>query len=456
LDIKFDVNGNKSQLKAINAWNDDSISEIVYGGMKGQGKSWLGASLIFYDAFRYPNTRYFIARTTLTSLNLNTTPTIFKVFQSWKIDTSMYKYNGEYNYWKLYNGSIVQYVELKDLPSDPNYTRYGSMEMTRGWVEEGGECDDKRGVSNLANSLGRCNKFYDDKGVLLYEIPKKLLITCNPSKNFLYSDYYLKNKTGELEKHKLFIQTSINDNKYLGQEYTDSLIDNMQGDESAIQRLVYGNWEFNDNEMALFVYEKVIGLFTNPYIKKTGHKYMTCDIAYEGSDLFVVGIWDGFVLEKVISIEKINEVLVASKLHKIRLEYGVPISNVIYDADGLRAFVKESSKTGYLRGAYAFYNNKKCYGRENYVNLKAQCYYKLAEMVNRGAIYIADLTYRKQIIKDLEQIRKKPILDDGKLGLERKSDLKKRYGRSPDYADMIALRLVTEVKQVTEIVAKWY
>lgn len=454
MNIFFDVNGNQSQLKALNAWNDIKITEIVYGGMKGQGKSWLGASLIFYDAFRYLNTRYFIARTTLTSLNLNTTPTILKVLNSWKIEPSLYKYNGEYNYWKLYNGSIVQYVELKYLPSDPTYSRYGSMEMTRGWVEEAGECDDKSGISNLANSLGRCNKFYDDNGKLMYEIPKKLLMTCNPTKNFLYSDYYLKNKNGELAPNKLFIQTAKDDNRYLGKEYTDSLIENMQGDESAIQRLVYGDWEFADTDLSLFDYVKTIGLFTNS-VKKTGVKYMTCDIAYEGSDLFVIGVWDGFVLEKVIIIEKINEVLVATKINELRVKYGVPISNVIYDADGLRIFVKESTKTGYLKGAYAFNNNKKAYGKENYANLKTQCYYKLSDMVNKGTIYIEDPTYRKQILSDFGQIRKKPIINDEKLGIERKSDMKKRYKKSTDFSDMIAMRMITEVRQVTEIVVKW-
>ena len=223
------------------------------------------------------------------------------------------------------------------------------------------------------------------------------------------------------------------------------MIRRMGNDLSATQRLVYGNWEYDDNELAIFDYEKIIGLFTNEYVPKTGNKYITADIAYEGSDLFVIGIWDGMVLEKIIGIEKISEVMVSKKIHDLRIEYGVPISNVIYDADGLKTFVRSSVNNGNLKGAMAFNNNKKAYGSENYINLKTQCYYKLAELTKKGDIYIADEKYKKQIVQELEQICRQPNTDDGKIRLERKSDLKKRLLRSPDFADMMMMRMITEV-----------
>ena len=41
---------NNKQLQAGEAWIDDTVEEILYGGAKGGGKSSLGASLIFGDA----------------------------------------------------------------------------------------------------------------------------------------------------------------------------------------------------------------------------------------------------------------------------------------------------------------------------------------------------------------------------------------------------------------------
>ena len=448
MDLTFNVRGNRKQLDCARAWLDDDIEEILYGGGKGGAKSWTGVSLIFGDAFLYPDTRYFIARKTLADLVKYTTGTIQKVFTDWGITENYYHFDGKNNIWNLHNGSKVFYLDAKWIPSDPLYARFGSMEMTRGWYEEAGEIEDERCITSLANSLDRWNN-------KKYGLVPKLLQTCNPAKNYLYEEYYMPWKNGTLPKHRAFIQALMGDNKVLGQKYVDDMLRRMGKDPSAIQRLVYGNWEYDDNELAIFEYEKIIGLFTNEYIKKTGHKYMTCDIAYEGSDLFVIGVWDGFVLEKVIVIEKIDEILVAQKIHKIRLEYGIPISNVIYDADGLRKFVKSSVKDGHLKGAKAFHNNRKAYGRENFGNLKTQCYYKLAEMTKKGELYIADRTYKKQIVKDLEQICRRPNPGEGKIYLEKKESVKKRLKRSTDFGDMLMLRMSTEVTTFEDFEVEW-
>jgi|AntAceMinimDraft_18_1070375.scaffolds.fasta_scaffold02306_5 hypothetical protein len=438
MEIIFNVRGNRKQLECAKAWINDDISEILYGGGKAGGKSWLGVSLIFGDAFMYPDTRYFIARKTLADLVKFTSGTIGKVFADWKINESMYKFDGKNNVWNLHNGSKVFFLDAKWIPSDPTYARFGSMEMTRGWIEEAGEFEDERCVTSLANSLGRWRN--KETG-----LKPKLLQTCNPAKNYLYEEYYLKKKDGELPPHRAFIQALVGDNIALGQEVIDDMTRRMAKDTSALQRLVYGNWEYDDNELSIFDYEKIIGLFTNEYVPKTGNKYLTADIAYEGSDIFAIGIWDGFVLEKVIDIEKISEVLVSQKIHQLRLEYGIPISNVIYDADGLRTFVKSSVKNGHLKGAKAFNNNSKALSSENYINLKTQCYFKLAEMTKKGDIFIQDLKHKKQIVQELEQICRQPDNNDGKIRLEKKSDLKKRLLRSPDFADMMMMRMLTEV-----------
>jgi len=448
MEIKFNVRGNRKQLECAKAWINDDISEILYGGGKAGGKSWLGVSLIFGDAFLYPNTRYFIARKTLADLVKFTSGTVGKVFAEWGITQNMYHYDGKNNVWNLHNGSKVFFLDAKWIPSDPTYARFGSMEMTRGWIEEAGEFEDERCVTSLANSLGRWRN--KETG-----LEPKLLQTCNPAKNYLYEEYYLPYKAKELPPHRAFIQALVGDNIALGQNVIDDMIRRMAKDRSALQRLVYGNWEYDDNELAIFDYEKIIGLFTNEYVPKTGNKYITADIAYEGSDKFVIGIWNGFVLEKIIAIDKISEVMVSNKIHELRLKYGVPISNVIYDADGLKTFVISSVKNGNLKGATPFNNNRRSFGRENYGNLKTQCYYKLAEMTLKGDIFVQDLEFKKEIVKELEQICREANTNDGKIRLEKKSDLKKRLLRSPDFADMMMMRMLTEVKTFKDIIVKW-
>jgi len=445
MEIKFNVNGNKKQLEAAKYWIDDTTTSLVYGGAKGGGKSYLGVSLIFGDAFMYPGTRYFIARKTLSDLVKHTIPSVYEVFSHWGITENMYKFDGKHNMFKLHNGSEVLFLDAKYLPSDPIYARFGSMQMTRGWIEEAGEFEEEC-RNNLFISLGR----WKNKD---YGLTKKLLETCNPAKNYLYTKYYKKLRDGTLEFYKKMVIALPKDNKTMSEDYYQGLLDTL--DENGVQRLVYGNWEYDGNPLKLFDFTKITDLWINEHIKKTGYKYLTADIAYQGSDLFVIGIWDGFILEKIIAIDKIDETQVSKKINDLRLKYGIPIGNVIYDADGIRKFVVQSTKTGFLKGAKPFRNNRKAFGRDNYKNLKTQCYFKLAEMVDKNQIYIQDKTYSKQITEELEQIMKEPDTDDGKIRLEKKGDLKERLGRSPDFADMMMMRMITEVKTFKDIVVKW-
>ena len=225
-------------------------------------------------------------------------------------------------------------------------------------------------------------------------------------------------------------------------------------DAASKKRLHDGDWNFDDNPYALFEYSNILGMFTNEFIKPTNENYMTCDIAYTGSDVFVIGIWSGLVLKKIIAIDKIDDVLVSKKIHELRLEYRVPIKNVVYDADGLQTFTRNASKAGNLVGAVNFHNGARpiiIQGQdekqtENFKNLKAQCYYYLSEAVKDNTIYIQDLTFKKQIIEELEQINRLPMDDEGKFALEKKEEIRTRLGRSPDFADMIMMRMFFELQ----------
>ena len=139
IEVNFEST-NPKQIEAAKAWIDDSKEEILYGGAKGGGKSFLGASLIFGDALTYPETQYFIARKELNDLRKYTQPTIQQVFQKWGVNIDDYaKFNGQDNYYKLYNGSKDFLISCDEMPGDPLFERFGSMQMTRGWIEEAGE-----------------------------------------------------------------------------------------------------------------------------------------------------------------------------------------------------------------------------------------------------------------------------------------------------------------------------
>jgi phage terminase large subunit len=439
-ELELNVQGNLKQLEAVKYWTDKTTIDIAYGGSKGSGKSFLGCSLLSADALIYPETHYFVARKTLTDLRKFTIPSFHEVFSLYGIDQKYYKYNGQDNYFQFYNGSKIFLIDAKLIPSDPKYMRFGSMQMTRGWIEESGEFEEEC-KNNLQASIGRWkNKEYN--------LTPKLLQTCNPAKNYLYRDYYKTNLENKLPDFRKFIQALPSDNKMLPPEYIPNLLKILSPNE--IQRLVYGFWEFDDNPYALFDYNDILNIFTNEFIKPNTQRYLTCDIAYTGSDKFVLIVWDGLVIEKIIAIDKIDDTAVSKKINDLRIEYRVPLKNVIYDADGLQTFTRNSAKSGVLSNAQQFNNGGKpikIEGKlENYKNLKAQCYFLLADYVKDNKIYIREKDYRKQIIEELEQINRLPFSDDGKLALEKKDLIKERLGRSPDFADAIMMRMYYEIK----------
>lgn len=99
------------QVQAAEYWIDDTSEEILYGGSKGCGKSFLGCALIFSDALMYPGTHYFIARHNLNDLKKYTTPSVIEMFSMMGLAFTDYvQFNGQDNVFTLYNGSKVFYI----------------------------------------------------------------------------------------------------------------------------------------------------------------------------------------------------------------------------------------------------------------------------------------------------------------------------------------------------------
>lgn len=441
MELEFNCRGNEKQKDCARAWVDDSVTEIIYGGSKGAAKSFTGCSLIFGDAFIYPNTHYFIAREELNDLRKYTIPSIHEVFGLWGIPQSSYKYNGQDNYFVLHNGSKVFLIECKYLPSDPDYMRFGSMQMTRGWIEEAGQIREDA-KKNLQASIGRWKNAE-------YGLKRKLLQTCNPSKNYLYH-VYKKHKQGLLEPYVRFIQALPEDNKMLPAGYLESLHQTFTGVQK--QRLLYGNWEYDDSPDSLINYDNILNLFTNVQIRDDkAEMFITADVARLGSDKAVICVWCGFELIELIEydVSRINEL--QTVIYSLKIKHNVKNSNIVADEDGvgggvvdnlqIKGFVNNSLPMPDPDNTQTDANGKEI--KENYQNLKTQCYYRYASRVNRGGIFIScDLSQaqKETIVEEHEQIRSYKSDMDGKLKIIPKEQVKANIGHSPDYSDAFMMR----------------
>jgi len=424
---------------------------IGYGGGAFSGKTYLACYFLVYMCRSYPGTAWGFARRELVTLKKTSLVTLFRVLKETghKIDEH-YTYNQQLNFIKFYNAveankaegiegneaSIIYLIDTAYAPSDPNYDRFGGFELTGCVVDESAESD-RRAIDILFTRLGRCLN-------IRYGITKKMLECFNSSKAHVYDRYYLPWKEGIEPIHKKFILAKPTDNPAPEVEaYVADIL--LTADKTTIERLINANFDYEISPLSLLPnYDSICNAFTNSFIKPTGKKFMSGDIAYLGADLFVITIWDGWIVKKVIAIDKIDETAIGNRLIQLAEEYSIPYSNIVYDADGLRKFTANSLKK--LTTARPFNNAAAPIKDKKYANVKTECAFVLKAKIENNEIYIEDQEYRKQMLNDLEQMRLSPAEDEGKICLEKKSEHKKRTGVSPGFFDSLVMRCIFEIK----------
>lgn len=413
-----------TQEQAIEYLFDNTTREILFGGAAGGGKSYVGCAWLILMAVKYPSTRYLMGRSKLDALKKTTLNTFFEVCQQWGlIANKHYKFNGSSNIITFFNKSEIILKDLFLYPSDRNFDSLGSLEITAAFIDEANQVSEK--AKNVVASRLR---YKLDK----FNIIPKLLMTCNPAKNWVYTEYYRPFKENKLKPYKKFIQSLVVDNKFISQHYEKQL---SQLDELSKQRLLYGNWEYDISNDSLIQYDAILNIFSTK--GKAGDKYITCDVARFGADKTVIMLWQGLHIEKVVTYLKSEIPLIVETVRDMQQQHQVKLTNIIIDEDGVGGGAKD-----YLR-CKGFVNNSRPINAENYQNLKTQCYYKLADIINKGqlGVSINDVNIKKHIIEELEQVRAKDMDKDNKLQIIPKEDVKLNIGRSPDYADAIMMRM---------------
>ena len=208
-------------------------------------------------------------------------------------------------------------------------------------------------------------------------------------------------------------------------------------------RLLQGDWEYENTEDRLFQYDKLKDAFINDYVGKSTN-YLSCDIARFGSDKTVICRWSGWRLEEVVVINKSNLVEVANKIMSLANSYKITRSNIIIDEDGMGGGVVDM-----VRNSKGFRNGSKALDNENFKNLKTQCYYKTADKINNGEIYLGGgSNYMKEIIEEFESVRRFHYERDmTKLSITPKENVKQTLGRSPDFSDAIVMRMFFQLNK---------
>jgi hypothetical protein len=403
---------------------DNDCRQLLYGGSAGSGKSFLGCDWQIKRRLKYPGTRGLIGRAELKKLRLSTLATFFEICTKYNLIAGKhFTYNGQDHVINWYNGSQIILMDLADMPSDPDFGRFGSLEITDYFVDEASEVSEK--CVNILNSRVRYKLINDN--------PKGLL-TCNPHKGWLYREFFDAQRNNSIRKDRRFIQALPTDNPHISPVYIESL--QMLPDIDR-KRLLEGDWDYDETKDRLYEYDDLLRCFRPS--TTLGDKFITADIARMGDDRTVIIVWNNLHAEKfvVLKHKPINEVV--DTINELIKNHSVRLSNVLVDEDGIGGGAKDYLHCkGFLNGSKAV--------RDNYMNLKCDCYFKLGELISSNAITF-ESTHKDTIVKELEMIRREKIDSDGKLRVTNKEDLKKRHGISPDFADAIMMRAFYELKK---------
>jgi hypothetical protein len=261
---------------------------------------------------------------------------------------------------------------------------------------------------------------------------------------------------GEFIKSITFVSGSIYENQKLLKVNPDYLGNLISQDETTRAQLLEGNWKVKISDIDIYQYYDFIGAFENKYTVQKPGKFITADIALEGSNMFVLGYWNGRILEDIEIIPKSDGKQVIDRISKFAARHKVPNNKICYDADGVGGYVE-----GYIKGAIPFNGGSsakevqdpasKKMIKENYFNLKTQCYYRSGKSITAGETQISEevanrmyddkMTVRQRFMFERKAIKRYKNDEDGKLRINPKSEQKILLnGDSPDLMDMLMMR----------------
>ena len=407
---------------------DSDVETILYGGAAGGGKTMLGCMWQILRRLKYPGTRSLIGRAKLDTLKKTTMATFFQVANEIGLKAGEdFIYNQQSHIIKFSNGSEIILADLFLYPSDPMMTDLGGLEVTDVFIDEATEITEKAYSIVSSRIRYKLNEF---------GLKPKILLTCNPSKGWIYNQFYLPYKNQNLPEHRAFVQALPGDNIHLPDSYVTSLTRLPEADR---KRLLEGDWEFDNSSDRLYMYDELIRCFREPM--NVGEGYITADIARLGKDRIVLCVWKGLSCIDIVVLRQKRQDEVKAEIQRLMNQHGIRLSNVLADADGVGGGLVDSLR------CREFMNGSKAIRGTQYMNLKADCYFRLGELIDKNEITLP-IKWQEDIVKELELIRRVDPDKEGKLRVTSKDTISQRTGGiSPDIADAIMMRAYFELNR---------
>lgn len=230
------------------------------------------------------------------------------------------------------------------------------------------------------------------------------------------------------------------------------------------EMLLGGNWniDITAEEQSIITQKNIMDMFDNDPQVIYDRRYITVDIALEGGDNLVALVWYDFhIADAVILSGSITPAEAINAVQVLQDKHDIGNMNVVYDSIGAGTFFG-----GFITGARRFNSNFAVSrsGKGKFENARAECVYKLAEMLQANAISIegnlANRLYKHIGNKQPKTIKEEMLFeskafvpirkDNGKIKMPTKKEMQLILGkgRSPDLIDPMVMRMYLDLSYV--------
>jgi hypothetical protein len=199
-----------------------------------------------------------------------------------------------------------------------------------------------------------------------------------------------------------------------------------------------------DDDDALFDFDSISSSMFTKTPNGNDKKYMSIDVARFGGDRSVIVIWVGLVVLDIKVYTKLSTTELSSEIQDLMRSHGIHPNNCIVDSDGVGGGVADQ-----IRGTN-FVNNSSPLHKQNFINLKSQCYVKLSQMFKEGliSVNISEPALVDDLTQELLAVKLKDVDKDNKVSVASKDEMKKILGKSPDLSDAFMMRMYYEIKNM--------
>lgn len=460
--MSLNIKMSPKQLQLLQLLTDqkNGIISIVTGGSAGGAKTYALCSVSVILCLKYPEYKCIICRKTAAQLRRTTYETMIKFLtDSGFVKDRDYFIKDMQSTILFNNNSRIIFMNL-DPSGDPTFSSLGGIETDSFFIDEAGE------IAELAYSTAK-SRIGRSKATLKYNLMPRIVMSCNPSSNFLrkeFYDNYSKLGGGDFQKwqngytyinnekivaYNAFLRMSCYDNPFLPKSYIENLksLPRLQR-----LRLYEGNWDFMDNDNSICSMEDISKitveklpekqyeednhtLYGEVNKKEIFSKYAGCDVSSSGTDNTTLSIIDqntliGCYILKIDKNAKSTAIEYWKEARKILERYG-------FNRENARNIFLEKNGVGEGMLSQAISDGWNVNGVTQTSKTRSENYYHLGLDIQQGNFMIYskidnyDELCQELVVHTVEFNNQEPKICP-------KEKVKEYIGHSPDLADSLA------------------